>query len=188
MPVAWLQRLQQPGLVSLWLLPSLLLPGSWGGGAHHLLPGRPPLLFQPQPAQSPGGQIQLHPAAALRSEPRQSQRGAGVRPAGHGVIKPLIPHSLQSVLQSTSDPKQCTTTGNTVLFSFFFWHMRWPQLRAETRWRTPWCCFVATVGEGPEIIRHRFPSCLAIKHHYLHSLQLACAHWRAQATTSLCCF
>lgn len=122
MPVAWLQRLQQPGLVSLWLLPSLLLPGSWGGGAHHLLPGRPPLLFQPQPAQSPGGQIQLHPAAALRSEPRQSQRGAGVRPAGHGVIKPLIPHSLQSVLQSTSDPKQCTTTGNTVLFSFFLTH------------------------------------------------------------------
>lgn len=143
MSVAWLQHLRCRSLVPLWLLPSLVLPGSRGGGAHLLLPRRPPLLLQSQPRQSPGLRLRLDPAAPLRSEPRQRQRGAGDGggPAGHRVTpllpQYLIPCKVRSCwppgLRSTSDLKQCATKGNTV------WPVRWPLFRDETHGWTPWC-------------------------------------------------
>lgn len=156
MSMAWLQCLWCSRLIPLWLLPSLVLPRSRGGGIHSFLLGRPPLLFQSQPPQSPGLQLQLDPAAPLLSEPHEGQRGAGDR-AGRGgsrvtlqLPEYLIPCEVYT--WSTSDLKQCTTKGNTVIFD------QWDGCSSEpghiTEQQSNWQCWQGT-----------WPSSVAIKHH-----------------------
>lgn len=108
MSVAWLYHLQYPSLFLLWLLPTLLLPGSRGRGTHPLFTWRPSVLLQSRPNQSLGLQLQLYPATLLHLQPHQSEGGARDRDGPNGCrMTPQhssIPHSLWSALLLASRP------------------------------------------------------------------------------------